>query len=60
MDEIEYLRAYNTTVSSVSEIIDLDVKATMMQILQLINGLHEQIMDLQTEEDDDDEDDPSE
>jgi hypothetical protein len=52
MDEITFLKAYNSAVSSASEIIDLDVKATMMQILQLINGLSERMLEMQAEEED--------
>jgi hypothetical protein len=52
MDEITFLKSYNSAVSSASEIIDLDVKATMMQILQLINGLSERMLEMQAEEED--------
>jgi hypothetical protein len=58
MDEITFLKSYNSAVSSASEIIDLDVKATMMQILQLINGLSERMLEMQAEVEE--EDDPDE
>lgn len=56
MDEIEYRSAYNAAVTAAEHITAPETKTAVMLVLQLLNGLNERIIEMQSTEDDEDED----
>jgi hypothetical protein len=51
MDEIEFRRLYNEACNYVGKVTAPDTKASLFTILQLIDGMRQQIEELQVEED---------
>lgn len=51
MDSVEWLQLYNQAVTHAEHITAPESKTTMMLVLQLLNGLHQMLQEMQTEED---------
>jgi hypothetical protein len=51
VDSVEWLQLYNQAVNHAERMTAPDSKATMMLVLQLLNGLHAMIQEMQVEED---------
>ena len=50
MDGVEFKMAYNQAVNHAERITAPETKQAVMAILQLLNGLHNMVEELQTEE----------
>lgn len=50
MDEIELRTIYNEACKSADKVDDVAVKQCMLYILQMIDGLQEQITEMQSED----------